>query len=311
MGRRVLVTGSGGCLGAWSIRHLLEDGHEVVALDLSTDRSRIEAVVGRGELRQVTFVRADLADTAQVLRALERQNIDAILHLAALQVPFCRADPPRGMRVNVEGSANVFEAAVNAQIPHVAYASSAAVYGPAQDYPPGLVDDSMPKLPRTAYGVTKVANELMARVYHGEHGLTSTALRPYTVYGVGRDQGLTSEPTLAMAAAARGQSFTISFGGSTQMHWASDTARQFIDAALNPGSGAEVFDLGGPVVSIREIADVIEELVPGVRVGVGDGSLPFAAGFDGAALRASGRPVFETPLVEGIGLTLEAFRNRG
>src|SRR5690606_16882405 len=113
-----------------------------------------------------------------------------------------------------------------------------------------------PKRPLTLYGVTKIANEGTAQVYWADHKISSVALRPYTVYGVGRDQGVTSEPSLAMAAAARGEDSHISFGGAMQFHWASDVARQFIDAAFGrlqgePAGGAQVFDLGGPVVNLE------------------------------------------------------------
>lgn len=315
MSHTVLVTGAMGCLGAWTLKHLLSDGHRPVAFDLATDRRRPEALLSAEELASVDFVSGDLTDQEQVKALVLDRGVDKIVHLAALQVPFCRANPSLGTRVNVQGTVHVFEAAIAAGIEHLAYASSIAVYGPAADYPAdeypnGVVDDSAPKRPRTIYGVTKIANEGTAEVYWRDHGVSSVALRPYTVYGVGRDQGVTSEPSVAMAAAARGEDSSISFGGSMQFQWASDVARQFIDAAL-VGTVAEraarVFDLGGPVVKVSEVAAIIERLRPGVKVTVGDGSLPFPAGFDDSALRAAVPQVHETPLEEGVRRTIEAF----
>lgn len=306
----VLVTGAAGCLGAWTVKHLLEAGHMPVAFDLATDYRRLRALIGPGALDAVTSVRGDITDRAQVEAAVLDHGVERIVHLAALQVPFCRADPSLGAAVNVQGTVHVFEAARAAGISHVAFASSIAVYGSAADYPPGLLGSDAPHLPRTFYGVTKVANEGTARVYWQDHGVSSVALRPYTVYGVGRDQGVTSEPTLAMAAAARGESFHISFGGSMQLQWASDVALQFIDAAFGrcgAAAGARAFNLGGPVVSVSRVARVIEELRPGVRVSVGDQVLPFPEGFDGSDLRAACELVHETPLEEGIRLTIERF----
>lgn len=309
----VLVTGAGGCLGAWTIRHLLDQGHRPVAFDLSPHRSRIEALLDPHELASVTFVQGDIGDKEQVIAAVTGHQVERIVHLAALQVPLCRANPSLGARVNVQGTVNVFEAARAAGIGHLAYASSIAVYGSATDYPAGIVGDDAAKSPRTLYGVTKIANEGMARVYWSDHAISSVALRPYTVYGVGRDQGVTSEPSMAMLAAARGESSTISFSGRMQFHWASDVARQFIDAAfglvapLADGIGARVFDLGGPLVGVDQVAALIERMRPGVKVGVGDGRLPFPEGFDDAPLRAAARTVYETPLEEGVRLTLEAF----
>ncbi len=307
----MLVTGSGGCLGAWTVKHLLEQGHRPVAFDLSTNRSRLQALLSEDELDGVTFVQGDIGEQEQVVSAVARHGVERIVHLAALQVPFCRANPSLGARVNVMGTLHVFEAARAAGIGHLAYASSIAVYGSASDYQQSVVSDLAPKQPRTLYGVTKVANEGAARIYWADHGLSSIALRPYTVYGVGRDQGVTSEPSVAMAAAAKGRSSHIGFGGRMQFHWASDVARQFIDAAfgrlapLEGGLGARVFDLGGPLVTVAEVAELIERLRPGVTVTVGDGKLPFPEGFDDAPLRAAALRVYETPLAEGIRRTIE------
>lgn len=311
MSARVLVTGAMGCLGAWTVKHLLELGHEPVAFDLSEDRRRLDLIVPQQALASVEFAQGDLTHAERLSSLVQEKAIDAIIHLAALQVPFCRANPALGVRVNVEGTTNVFEAAKNTGIGHVAFASSIAVYGSAGDYPPGLIGEQSDLNPRTFYGVTKVANEGMARIYYADHGISSTALRPYTVYGLGRDQGLTSEPTLAMAAAARGENASISFGGATQMHLASDVARQFIDAALEPLAGANVFNLGGPVVSVQEVARAIESVRPGARIEVGDQALPFPSGFDDSLLRSRVRKVYETPLDEGVRLTIENFERLG
>ena len=306
--RTILVTGAMGCIGAWVAHHATHAGHRVIAFDLSDRRHRLDAVAGGRADDRLVFVRGDLTDRKQVDAAIVDHDVDAVVHLAALQVPFCKADPALGARVNVEGTVNVFEAAAAHGVRHLAYASSIAVYGPRDAYDVDVVHDDLPKVPGTFYGVTKVANEATARLAWQEHGLSSVAFRPYTVYGVGRDQGLTSEPTHAMVAAAKGEDVHISFGGRMQFQWASDVARQFLDGALEPSDGAFVYDLGGPITDVEEVAKIIEDLAPGVRVTVGDGRLPFPDGFDDGPLRASGRPVFETPLREGIEATLDAFR---
>lgn len=142
-----------------------------------------------------------ILDTTPVIPTLEAWR--NVIHLAALQIPACRTDPVRGMSVNAVGTLNVFEAAVAHGINHVAWASSIAVFGDRNDYPSGAIRDDAARLPRTIYGVTKVAAEDAAKVYWNDQGLSSVALRPWVVYGPGRDQGLTSEPTRAMVAAAQ------------------------------------------------------------------------------------------------------------
>lgn len=302
-----LVTGGMGCIGAWVLYHLQRQGRRAVCFDLSEQRHRLAMLLSEEEQRAITFVKGDLTDAQQVQAVFARHEIRRVVHLAALQVPFCRANPPLGAQVNVTGTVNIFEAARQTGVGHVVFASSIAVYGPPEDYPPGLVAHDAPVAPRTLYGGYKVANELTARVYWYDYGVSSIALRPYTIYGLGRDQGLTSEPTKAMLAAARGADYHIAFGGRMQFHYASDVALQFIAAAETPGGGAQAFNLGGEPVSVAEVADLIMAARPGVRVTSATNTLPFPIGCDDTALRRHAHTVYATPLAEGIAATIDAF----
>jgi nucleoside-diphosphate-sugar epimerase len=117
-------------------------------------------------------------------------------------VPFCRADPPRGALVNVVGTVNVFEAARRraGQMAPVVYTSSIAVFT-ADDADPasGRLTAAAYPHPPNHYGVFKQANEGNARIYWLDSGVSSIGVRPMTIYGVGRDQGMTSGPTKAFA----------------------------------------------------------------------------------------------------------------
>jgi nucleoside-diphosphate-sugar epimerase len=252
-------------------------------------------------------VRGDLTDGAQVSAAFSRWGVTHVVHLAALQVPFCRANPALGAQVNVTGTVNIFEAARQAGLRQVAYASSIAVYGPPALYGAGLLAHDAPVAPQTLYGVYKVANEQTAKVYWGDYGVASVALRPYTVYGLGRDQGLTSDPTKAMRAAARGEDFHIGFGGTMQFHYASDVAQQFLAAAAEPCAGALAFNLGGPPVAVTDVAAAIMAERPDVTITCADTVLPFPTGCDDSALRSHATQVVETPLATGVAATIAAF----
>ncbi len=314
-----LVTGAMGCIGAWVLKHLGIKGERAVAFDLSTDCHRLDWVMTLEEQAPITFVQGDLTDTTQVKEVFRTQGVTHVIHLAALQVPFCRANPVLGSQVNVTGTVNIFEAAREVGVRHLAYASSVAVYGPATDYPAGPVAHEAPHAPRTLYGVYKVANEGTARIYWQDHGLSSLGLRPYTVYGVGRDQGMTSDPTKAMWAAVRGEPFEIAFGGVMQFQLASDVALQFIDAAETPsgfpamqtGDGAHVFNLGTPPASVDEVMAIIRAIKPDAQITRKDARLPFPESFDDSALRAHVPHVYETPLAEGIRATMEHFERLG
>jgi nucleoside-diphosphate-sugar epimerase len=305
--RTFLVTGAMGCIGAWTLYHLLQRGDRAVSFDLSDNRARLDLLMSREEQAAITFIKGDLTAYDQVRAAIADHGVTHIVHLAALQVPFCRANPVLGAQVNVVGTVNVFEAARQQGLKHLAHASSIAIYGTPDEYAPGLLPADALANPHTLYGVYKVAGEGIAHVYWRENGISSTALRPYTVYGLGRDQGLTSEPTRAMLAAAAGQPFTISFSGTMQFQWASDVAQQFIDAALYPLDGAYSFNLGGEPVSVEHVADIINRLRPNTRVSVGETLLPFPTGFDDSTLRQHFLKIYETPLEDGIARTLDAF----
>jgi nucleoside-diphosphate-sugar epimerase len=302
-----LVTGALGCIGAWTVYHLLRQGERVVSFDLGDRGHRLDLLLSPEEQAAITFVRGDLVDPAQVLTAFQTHHVTHVIHLAALQVPFCKADPIKGAQVNVVGTVNVFEAARQTGVAHIAHASSIAVYGTLEDYPPGLIAQDAPLAPRTLYGVYKQADEGLARVYWQDHHLSSVALRPYTVYGLGRDQGLTSDATQAMFAAAAGQSYHIGFGGKMQLQWASDVALQFIEAARHPVEGALAFNLGGEVIEIADLVRLIQQIRLGARVTCAETVLPFPEGFDDHALKQHFTRVFQTPLAEGVQRTIEQF----
>ena len=291
---RFLVTGALGCIGAWTVATLVREGAGVVAFDLGTDDRRLRLTASPEEIERVAFVRGDLTDLAVVERALAEHEITHIVHLAALQVPFCKADPVLGSRVNVTGTVNVFEAAKRCGLgTTIAYASSAAVY-----------DERGEVAPRTLYGVYKVANEGTATVYAREDGVASVGLRPFSVYGPGRDQGLTAGPTLAIEAAVRGEPYRVAFGGRTQFHYAPDVARAFVQAARSEPAGAETFNLGGPATAMPELVATIEAAVPGAEISFDDVPLPFPDELP--------QPWFDsllTPLDEGVRETVEVFRS--
>ncbi len=293
---RFLVTGAHGCIGAWVVAELVADGWPVVSFDLSPDPRRLRLLLDEDAVAAIPHVAGDITDLDAVEIAIHGHEITNVIHLAALQVPFCRADPPRGARVNVLGTVNVFEAAkARPNLAPIVYASSIAAFD---------ASGTMAGHPSTIYGVYKRANEGTAAVYFAENGVSSTGLRPHTVYGVGRDQGLTSAPTTAMLAAAAGTAFTIPYGGAAQLQLARDVARAFVGVSLAGTEGAAVHNLPGRRVTMEEIVAAL-----GVdSIGFDDVRLPFPEELDSASFTASFPEFAETPLVDGIGATVDRFR---
>ncbi len=308
---RFFVTGALGCIGAWVTRNLQRAGQSVTVFDLGSDRKRLQLILEPAEIEQIDFVQGDVTDTAAVADALRASGATRVIHLAALQVPFCKANPPLGASVNVIGTINIFEAAKALGIRHIVYASSAAVYGSGADYDRDILENDADFLPRNLYGVFKLANQGTAQIYHQDYGINSIGLRPYTVYGPGRDQGLTSTPTRAMLAAAAGQPWHISFGGRNGFQFVDDVAKIFIQAATVPDwQGAGSFNLGGSIAHMSEVVAAIGQAAPEVagRITFEDEALPLPAGTSDHALAAAIGPLPYTRLTEGVAFTIAHFR---
>jgi nucleoside-diphosphate-sugar epimerase len=309
---RTLVTGALGCLGAWTVKALLALGEEPVGYDLGGDDSRLRLVLDEDERARVTVVEGDVTDGEGLGRALDEHGVTRVVHLAALQVPFCRADPARGAHVNVYGTVVVFEAvkARRARIPGLAYASSTAVYNVTDRSP---APESGGTAPTTLYGVYKLANEGTARVFWHDEDVPSIGIRPYVVYGPGRDQGLTSGPSLAMAAAARGEGYEIAYGGTAQYDFAPDVGRAFALAARAATDGAHVANFPGEPSTMQEVVSAIEAAAPAAAGSITweEGQLPFPPALEGKLLEHLVGPLPRTPLADGVRSTIEHFRRAG
>ena len=307
---KFLVTGGLGCIGAWVVRNLVQEAVPVTVFDIATTSHRLELILTPDELKQVDFITGDISSLENVQNAVQTSQASHIIHLAALQVPFCKADPSLGAQVNVVGTVNIFEAAKQAGLKQVVYASSVAVYGLNEDYPEGVIGHDAPLSPRTHYGVYKQANEGTARIYWLDDKVSSIGLRPYTLYGPGRDQGMTSSPTKAMLAAAAGRLYHISYGGRSEMQYTDDVARIFIQAARTPFQGADVFNLRGSVASMSDVVAAIEAAAPAAagRITFDPTPLPLPEEFDDARLRSLLGSLPDTPLAAGVKATIEQFK---
>merc|ERR1712087_917999 len=198
----------------------------------------------------------------------------AIIHLAGVQIPTCKANPALGVKINVLGTVNVFEAvkALAAQegkppIP-VSYASSGAVLGPSSDYAAGapLPAERDYHRPRNIYGVYKLCNEGTARLYWQDQKIPSVGMRPLTIFGVGREVGLTSGPTKAVKAAVLGRPFVIEVSGTTGFHHVADVAALFVDTVVGASRmrGAHVAGVKGHIASYETFLAEASKVLPTV-----------------------------------------------
>ncbi len=307
---RVLVTGAQGCIGAWVVKALIERGLEVVIFDVDPNPVRLALLVGGEMARRPTIEIGRIEDTARVKSLVRDSGVTHIIHLAARLMPFCQANPVEGGVIDVLGTLNVFEAARDAgREVRVVYASSSAVWGPEEAYATGKLTEDDPLKPATHYGVFKQANEGNARAFFSVNGISSVGLRPWTVYGPGRDVGLTADPTIAMKAVVLGRPFRIRVSGHMDLQYVQDVAEIFVLSALTPLEGAHVFNLEGSVVRMEDLVAELDRLRPGAAslISVGGPQVPVAFRMDDSQLRAKISGVPKTPLQEGLMRTLEIF----
>ncbi|HEX6143517.1 MAG TPA: NAD(P)-dependent oxidoreductase [Geminicoccaceae bacterium] len=294
----VLITGAGGCIGSWALALLSRAGVPAVAFDLTDDRRRPQLLLDREAVQGIPWVTGDIADTAAVRRVVDDHGVRAIVHLAALQVPFCAADPVAGARVNVVGTVNVFEAARHGGIRRIAYASSIAALSFIGDAP----------WLKTLYGAYKLCDESVAAVYADQMDTPSVGIRPGVVYGVGRDQGMTSLTTMALLAAAAERPFTIPFTGPVSALHAGEAASAFLRSVAAERTGAPVFDLNGRATSVEQWLEMVRSLAPDSHVRAEGPALPFPADLPDEPLKAHIGDYGQLPLAEGVRGTFEAFR---
>ncbi len=311
MSNKYFVTGATGCIGGWVVKNLVESGKEVSVLSRSGGLEKLRLIMDEKDIAKVAILKADLIDYDAMKSWIERRKVTKIIHLAAMQLPFCKADPRLGARVNVEGTVNIFEAAKACGITSLVYSSSTAVYGKTEDYGEEILRHDTEFLPHSHYGVYKIANEWSAKVYYESDGISSIGIRPYVVYGPLRDQGMTSTPTTAMKAVLKGEKYHISYGGRFDFQYVDDTAKAFIQAADVDFSGAETFNLGGGSVTMDEVVSAIDKALPGAAdlLSYTDSQLPFPPAAENIQLEKLIGPICSTDLETGVRQSMEIFKS--
>jgi UDP-glucose 4-epimerase len=178
-GATVLVTGGAGLIGSHIVDRLVDAGAgEIRVLD-NLVRGRRDNLAAAEARRPITFLEGDVRDRDTVRRAVA--GCEYVFHQAAIRITLCAERPRECMEVLVNGTFNVFEAAVDARVRKVVYASSASVYGAADVFPTD--ERHHPYNNRTLYGAAKQMSEGIARSFRDMYGLASVGLRYFNVYG--------------------------------------------------------------------------------------------------------------------------------
>jgi UDP-glucose 4-epimerase len=254
---RALVTGAAGFIGSHLSEHLLNQGAEVVGLDCFTDyypRALKEANLDQNRTRRgFRFVEACIQD-ANLPALLD--GITHVFHLAAQAG--VRKSWGRDFRIytanNVDASQQLLEACVGLPLHRFVYASSSSLYGDHVPIP--MREDAVPQ-PVSPYGVTKLAAEHLCSLYHMNHGVPTTSLRYFTVYGPRQRPDMAFHRFLT--AAVHGRPITV-YGDGEQTRdftFVTDAVAGTI-AAGERGVPGRAYNLGGGSrVSVNDVLQII------------------------------------------------------
>lgn len=176
---RILITGGAGLIGSHIADCLVaEQVEEIVVLDTFW-RGRHENLARAAASGRVRVVEGDIRDRATLAKTMD--GIDVVFHMAALRITQCAVEPELAIDVMINGTYNVIDAAVKARVRKLVAASTASVYGMAEQFPTG--ETHHPYGNRTLYGAAKLFNEGLLRTFNEQHGLDYLALRYFNVYG--------------------------------------------------------------------------------------------------------------------------------
>ncbi|MEU6577269.1 NAD(P)-dependent oxidoreductase [Streptomyces sp. NPDC046805] len=311
---RVVVTGGCGFVGSHVTKALLRQGHRVVVLDREPDSTLIEALTGAKDRSRLEVHNLDVRDRDAVPKAIE--GASGVVHLASLLTQRSDGDPKLAVEVNCLGAVNVFDAARRAGIARVVWASSTAVYG--WGTPGTSVANDAPHTASDIYGRTKSLTEVIGAQYNRQYAMETVGLRFTVVYGFGRataiPRGSAGGPVVDLVERpVAGLKGTRVRHADTVVDWlhVEDAARAVCLALRSDGIESPALSVTGQLATLREAAELVRELVPGVGIDIEPGVSPRPMVMDldkSAARREIGyEPAYD--LRAGVAQYIDALRS--
>jgi UDP-glucose 4-epimerase len=266
----ILITGGTGLVGAYATGMLLERGERPVIFDVALNERLLSAV--GVDSSKVTMIRGDMLDLPALISALRDNDCDRVIHLAAFLGEEVQRRPYSGVRLNLMGTVNVFEAARLEKVSRVIFPSSGTVYLGSIGEGIKQIDESIPMNPPSVYAATKASCEFMGRAYAKRYGFEFICLR-YTggLYGPS-PAALKATREIAIQemirAAVKGETAKIDWPyGPTEVLYGKDAAKGTVLAVLKEKFKDQLFHIGnGQLVGGEEILAAIKKHFPGSRI---------------------------------------------
>ena len=279
---RVLVTGGAGFIGSYLVPSLLEEGMEVVVLDLASQPAALGNVRDR-----ITYVRGDLGSSADLYRAMLTYRPEGVFHLGAILAGPCEENPVLGFKVNFLSTQTLLDASLAGKVKRFFMVSSISVFGRDVEEP---VADHAVKNPETIYGQTKLASEHLLLWYNRKHGLDTRALRFTWVFGPGRTTGITAlYSSFILDAMAAGKPLHIP-NPDERGDWLyiRDAIKAMITLWKAQDPKQRIYNVAGGVHSIREVVGIAKQFRPSAQITLqeeGKNLSPYPATYDDSVAR--------------------------
>ena len=256
----ILVLGGTGFIGPRMIRRLVERGQHVVCMDINPGAASFA-----GMEDQVTVIRGDVTQFEDVVHAITVAEPDRIVNLAYL-LGGGEINPHINMRLNILGMDNCFEAARLLGVNRVVYASSIAVSGQQSNFGDRIVNEDDAVYGTSQYAVHKIFNEFQAKMYIDNYGLSITGIRPANVTGPDKVRGSTDHVRcITLPASGEAVRFPYKEMMRLPIH-VEDIAEVFTRVTLADRSHYPVYNSGGEVISLGELAGIVREYLPDAAI---------------------------------------------
>ena len=274
----ILVTGGTGLVGAYSVGMLLERGERPVVFDIALNERLLKAV--GVDVSKVTMIRGDMMDLPALISAMRDNEVDRVIHLAAFLGEEVQRRPYSGVRLNLMGTVNVFEAARLEKVSRVIFPSSGTVYLGSIGEGLKQIDESIPMNPPSVYAATKASCEFMGRAYAKRYGFEFICLRYVGgLYGPS-PTGLKATREIAIQemvrAAVKGEAAQIAWPyAPTEILYGKDAAKGTVLAVLKDKFKDQLFHIGnGQLVGGEEILAAIKRHFPESKIELVRGGNP-------------------------------------
>ncbi len=271
--KKFLITGGTGAIGSFVVRAFVEKGFRPLVMDSRADFTLVNDLTD-----QFDFVSCDIADLNELMSIAKNQDVECIVHLAAVMPPVAQSNPLLGWRVNVLGTLHILECARELGIRRIVYSSSKAVLGKFTGeysnptYKP--VDETHPFDPRSVYGATKLSSELMGGQYANDYGIQFLALRFSTTYGPGKlsRHGSVGLISRIIEAAFAGKELNLEeresvFYQKDDLTYNRDIAQAVLLAATVHNPLSRTVHIGGaPLYTLDDVLRTLEGISENVRI---------------------------------------------